>query len=189
MTEAGPAFCSMPKGEALKRIGSVGQPMPPLEVQILDDDGNEVATGEIGEAVLRMEGRQREYYRNRRGHRRGLAATAGSTRAIWPSSTTTATSTSSAARRTSSSGAATTSTPSTSRPSSSTTPSHRGRGDRHPPPGPGRGRGRRVVLAASSHLTRRRPPGFLRRAAGRLQGPPPDRASPTSSPATPPARS
>jgi acyl-CoA synthetase (AMP-forming)/AMP-acid ligase II len=64
MTEAGPAFCSMPKGEALKRIGSVGQPMPPLEVKILDDDGKEVATGEIGEAVLRMEGRQREYYRN-----------------------------------------------------------------------------------------------------------------------------
>ncbi len=64
MTEAGPAFCSMPKGEALKRIGSVGQPMPPLEVKILDDDGHEVPVGEIGEAVLRMEGRQREYYRN-----------------------------------------------------------------------------------------------------------------------------
>jgi acyl-CoA synthetase (AMP-forming)/AMP-acid ligase II len=64
MTEAGPAFCSMPKGEALKRIGSVGQPMAPLEVKILDDDGKELATGEIGEAVLRMEGRQREYYRN-----------------------------------------------------------------------------------------------------------------------------
>ncbi len=64
MTEAGPAFCSMPKGEALKRIGSVGQPMPPLEVRILDEDGNDVGVGEIGEAVLRMEGRQREYYRN-----------------------------------------------------------------------------------------------------------------------------
>jgi len=64
MTEAGPAFCSMPKGEALKRIGSVGQPMPPLEVRILDEDGNDVGRGEIGEAVLRMEGRQREYYRN-----------------------------------------------------------------------------------------------------------------------------
>ena len=31
MTEAGPAFCAMPKGESLRRIGSVGQPMPPLE--------------------------------------------------------------------------------------------------------------------------------------------------------------
>jgi feruloyl-CoA synthase len=64
MTEAGPAFCSMPKGEALKRIGSVGQPMPPLEIRILDDDGVDVPSGEIGEAVLRMEGRQREYYRD-----------------------------------------------------------------------------------------------------------------------------
>jgi acyl-CoA synthetase (AMP-forming)/AMP-acid ligase II len=64
MTEAGPAFCAMPQGEALKRIGSVGQPMPPLEVKILGDDGHPVPTGDIGEAVLRMEGRQREYYRN-----------------------------------------------------------------------------------------------------------------------------
>jgi len=64
MTEAGPAFCSMPKGEALKRIGSVGLPMAPLEVRIVDDDGREMAVGEIGEAVLRMEGRQREYYRD-----------------------------------------------------------------------------------------------------------------------------
>jgi long-chain acyl-CoA synthetase len=64
MTEAGPAFCAMPKGESLKRIGSVGLPMAPLEVKILADDGTEVPNGEIGEAVLRMEGRQREYYRN-----------------------------------------------------------------------------------------------------------------------------
>jgi acyl-CoA synthetase (AMP-forming)/AMP-acid ligase II len=54
----------MPKGEALKRIGSVGQPMPPLEIRIIDDDGVDVAPGEIGEAILRMEGRQREYYRD-----------------------------------------------------------------------------------------------------------------------------
>lgn len=64
MTEAGPAFCSMPKGESLKRIGSVGQPVPPLEVRIVDDEGNDVAPGEVGEAILRMPGREREYYRN-----------------------------------------------------------------------------------------------------------------------------
>jgi acyl-CoA synthetase (AMP-forming)/AMP-acid ligase II len=64
MTEAGPAFCSMPKGEALKRIGSVGQPVPPLEVRIVDEDGNDLAAGEVGEAILRMKGREREYYRN-----------------------------------------------------------------------------------------------------------------------------
>ncbi len=64
MTEAGPAFCSMPKGEALRRIGSVGQPMPPLEVRIVDEDGNDVPAGEVGEAILRLPGREREYYRD-----------------------------------------------------------------------------------------------------------------------------
>ena len=42
MTEAGPAYCAMPKGESLNRIGSVGQPMPPLEVRFLDEDGHEL---------------------------------------------------------------------------------------------------------------------------------------------------
>ncbi|HLX87975.1 MAG TPA: AMP-binding protein [Acidimicrobiales bacterium] len=64
MTEAGPAYCSMPKGEALKRIGSVGQPMPPLEVRFVDDDGNDVDRGAVGEVLIRMPGRQREYYRD-----------------------------------------------------------------------------------------------------------------------------
>jgi acyl-CoA synthetase (AMP-forming)/AMP-acid ligase II len=64
MTEAGPAYCSMPKGEALRRIGSVGKPMPPLEVRIIDEDGTDVPAGEVGEAILRLPGRQREYYRD-----------------------------------------------------------------------------------------------------------------------------
>jgi acyl-CoA synthetase (AMP-forming)/AMP-acid ligase II len=64
MTEAGSAYCSMPKGEALKRIGSVGQPQPPLEARIVDDDGDDVPGGEIGEVLMRIEGRQREYFRN-----------------------------------------------------------------------------------------------------------------------------
>jgi len=62
MTEAGPAFCSMPKGESLRRIGSVGQPMAPLELRFVGDDDTEVAVGEVGEILLRMPGRQREYY-------------------------------------------------------------------------------------------------------------------------------
>jgi acyl-CoA synthetase (AMP-forming)/AMP-acid ligase II len=76
MTEAGPAFCSMPKGEALKRIGSVGQPVPPLVVRIVDEDGADVAAGEVGEAILRLPGREREYYRDDR-------ATAGAWRDGW----------------------------------------------------------------------------------------------------------
>ena len=64
MTEAGPAFCSMPKGESLKRIGSVGQPMAPLELRFVGEDGAEVRVGEVGEVFLRMPGREREYYNN-----------------------------------------------------------------------------------------------------------------------------
>jgi acyl-CoA synthetase (AMP-forming)/AMP-acid ligase II len=64
MTEAGPAYCAMPKGESLRRIGSVGQPMAPLEVRFVDDEGQEVERGEVGEVAIRLEGRQREYYRD-----------------------------------------------------------------------------------------------------------------------------
>ena len=38
--------------------------MPPLEVRFVDEDDNELDRGEIGEAILRMQGREREYYRN-----------------------------------------------------------------------------------------------------------------------------
>jgi len=76
MTEAGPAYCSMPKGESLRRIGSVGQPVAPLQVRIVDDAGADVPTGEVGEAILRMPGREREYYRD-------VEATAGMWRDGW----------------------------------------------------------------------------------------------------------
>ena len=64
MTEAGPAYCAMPKGESLRRIGSVGQPMPPLEVRFVDEEGADVPEGEVGEVIMRLAGRQREYYRD-----------------------------------------------------------------------------------------------------------------------------
>ena len=38
LTEAGPAFITMPKDEAPKRIGSVGKPMAPMEVKVVDPD-------------------------------------------------------------------------------------------------------------------------------------------------------
>jgi acyl-CoA synthetase (AMP-forming)/AMP-acid ligase II len=62
MTEAGPAYCSMPNDEARKRIGSVGKPMAPLQVRIVDDNGADVALGGTGEILLRTAGRPREYY-------------------------------------------------------------------------------------------------------------------------------
>jgi len=62
MTEAGAAYCLMPKGEAVRRPGSVGMPAPPAEVRCVDEAGEEVPTGEIGQILLRMPGRPREYF-------------------------------------------------------------------------------------------------------------------------------
>ncbi|HLG92697.1 MAG TPA: AMP-binding protein, partial [Acidimicrobiales bacterium] len=64
LTEAGPAYCSLPKGEALKRIGSVGKPLPPVEVRAVGEDGSDLPPGEVGEILLRLPGRQREYYKD-----------------------------------------------------------------------------------------------------------------------------
>jgi acyl-CoA synthetase (AMP-forming)/AMP-acid ligase II len=62
MTEAGAVYCLMPKGEAVRRPGSVGKPLPPAEVVCVDGDGTEVPAGEYGEVRLRIPGRQREYF-------------------------------------------------------------------------------------------------------------------------------
>ena len=62
MTEAGSVYCLMPKGEAVRRPGSVGKPLPPAEVRCVDGDGREITTGEYGEVRLRIPGRQREYF-------------------------------------------------------------------------------------------------------------------------------
>ncbi len=62
MTEAGAAYCIMPKGEAVRRPGSVGQPAPPAEVMIVAEDGSPAPVGTVGEVRMRVPGRHREYY-------------------------------------------------------------------------------------------------------------------------------
>ena len=49
--------------------GSMGKPMPLFNIDIVDDDNNTVAVGEVGEIVIRTDGRQKEgllkcYYNN-----------------------------------------------------------------------------------------------------------------------------
>jgi len=62
MTEAGSAYCIMPKGEAVRRPGSVGQIAPPATVQIVGADDKPVAPGEVGEVRMQLPGKQREYF-------------------------------------------------------------------------------------------------------------------------------
>jgi acyl-CoA synthetase (AMP-forming)/AMP-acid ligase II len=62
MTEAGAAYCVLPPHEAGTRVGSVGKPVPPVELRVVDHDGNPRPPGEIGELLVRNPGREREYY-------------------------------------------------------------------------------------------------------------------------------
>jgi len=65
LTEAGPAYITMPGDEAEKRVGSVGKPMHPMEIRIVDPDTEqERAPHEVGELHVRLPGKRREYYRD-----------------------------------------------------------------------------------------------------------------------------
>jgi acyl-CoA synthetase (AMP-forming)/AMP-acid ligase II len=64
MSEAGPAYIVMPKEEIARRVGSVGKPLGPMEIKIVGDDGDELPAREVGELLLRMQGKQREYYKD-----------------------------------------------------------------------------------------------------------------------------
>jgi long-chain acyl-CoA synthetase len=65
LTEAGPAFITMPKEEADKRIGSVGKPNPPMEVRVVDPETDaDRAALEVGELLVRLPGKGREYYKD-----------------------------------------------------------------------------------------------------------------------------
>ena len=64
MTEAGPAYIVMPKDEVTKRLGSVGKPVGPMQLRVVREDGTDCEPREVGELLTRMEGAQREYYKD-----------------------------------------------------------------------------------------------------------------------------
>ena len=51
-----------PIGE--RKIGSVGRPAPGQEMRIVDDNGNELPPGQIGEVIIRGENVMKGYYKN-----------------------------------------------------------------------------------------------------------------------------
>lgn len=63
MTEAGTAFTYLPREELERRAGSVGIPLG-TEVRIADDAGGEAPRGKIGEVLIKVGPRHREYYRD-----------------------------------------------------------------------------------------------------------------------------
>ena len=62
LTEGGNSVCVLPPGEALKRPGSVGRPMPGVEIRIVDELEHEVATGDVGEITLKLPAGRRSYH-------------------------------------------------------------------------------------------------------------------------------
>jgi acyl-CoA synthetase (AMP-forming)/AMP-acid ligase II len=64
MTEGGHATFAMDPEGSRTRPGAVGRPTPPVEVRIVDDDGEVLPVGEVGEVTTRNPKGHREYYRN-----------------------------------------------------------------------------------------------------------------------------
>ncbi len=56
MTEAGPAYCYLPKEEQAARAGSVGKPLPPTEFRVVGDAGDTLPAGGVGELLIRNPG-------------------------------------------------------------------------------------------------------------------------------------
>ena len=65
LTEAGPAYIVMPKEDLERKPGSVGKPMPPMEIKVVDPDTDAPrAADEVGELLVRLPGKRREYYKD-----------------------------------------------------------------------------------------------------------------------------
>jgi acyl-CoA synthetase (AMP-forming)/AMP-acid ligase II len=62
LTEGGASVCALPPGEARRRPGSVGKPMPGAEVRVVDDDDRPLPQGDVGEIVLKVPTGQRRYW-------------------------------------------------------------------------------------------------------------------------------
>jgi len=62
LTETAALVSTNPPGE--RRLGSVGRPVPGVEVRILDDDGNELPRGEVGELIIRSPNLMQGYWKD-----------------------------------------------------------------------------------------------------------------------------
>lgn len=62
-TEASPRATALLPRDALHKIGSVGKPIPGVALRIIDDEGNDVVKGEIGEIILHGPNVMKGYYK------------------------------------------------------------------------------------------------------------------------------
>ena len=52
LTEVGPNCFLLKEADAVRKIGSIGQPMPHSRVMLVNDEGQEVGAGEVGELLI-----------------------------------------------------------------------------------------------------------------------------------------
>ncbi len=52
-TETSPITCVLRGEDSLRKLGSVGRPIPTIQCRVVDDEMNDVAPGEVGEIVYR----------------------------------------------------------------------------------------------------------------------------------------
>ncbi len=71
-TEAAPNITVLKAKDSLKKKECVGQPLPFLEVKIVDEQNREVPPGEIGELVCRGPNIMKGYYKDRRATQEAL---------------------------------------------------------------------------------------------------------------------
>ncbi|MFD3701944.1 fatty-acid--CoA ligase FadD5 [Nocardia sp. NPDC058658] len=65
-TEMSPITCVLDGEDAIRKLGSVGKPIPTIATRIVDDEMHDVEPGEIGEIVYRGPTLMREYWNNPR---------------------------------------------------------------------------------------------------------------------------
>jgi long-chain acyl-CoA synthetase len=71
LSEAAPVVTAHRKGIPIKP-GSVGVPIPGVEIKVVDDDGEEVPLGEVGELIVRGDNVTPGYYQNEAESRKVL---------------------------------------------------------------------------------------------------------------------
>lgn len=64
LTEGGSAVCSMNPAEALSRTGSVGKPVPPTELRIVSENGEDLEPDQVGEIFLKHPTKPRRYFKD-----------------------------------------------------------------------------------------------------------------------------
>lgn len=62
MTETSPTVFMLSKEDYNKKVGSIGKPVMFVDIRIVDDNGNDIETGEIGELIFRGPNVLKEYW-------------------------------------------------------------------------------------------------------------------------------